>query len=558
MLSSLKIENIAVVEHSEINFDSGLNILTGETGAGKSIIIDAINAVLGERTSKDIVRSGCDKARVTAWFDKIPESLHDLLEQYDIDIDDDGLLISRIISSDGRSSCKVNGCNVTVSMLRDIGRNLISICGQHDSQFLLQKDYHLGFIDSVAGSEELLDEYVEIYTKVKDVKKRLKVLLKNEDEKEHRIDILQYQIDEISRADLHIGEKEELLKQKNAIRNIEKITGCVHKCDALLNGNDNENGILSLMHNLSSCLNELSGYDDSVSVITEGINDMIYTLSDYSSDINSHLNDAEYSYSDINEIEARLDLIYRLSKKYGEDEKAILGFLDKVTEEYNSICNSDEMIDELSNELIVLEEELFKKGCYLSDARKSAAIDFENKIKRELNYLDMPNAQFLVDFKDSDATENGLDDVEFLFSANSGQEPKSLHKIASGGELSRVMLAIRSVLSDTEPTATVIFDEIDTGVSGRAAHKIAYKMHELSRFKQVLCVTHLAQIAAYADNHLYIEKHADDERTYTNVVSLDEAGCVNEIARIIGGEVITPATLESAREMIEYAKSGNF
>ncbi len=558
MLSSLKIENIAVVEHSEINFGNGLNILTGETGAGKSIIIDAINAVLGERTSKDIVRSGCDKARVTAWFDKIPESLCDLLEQYDVDNDDGGLLISRIISSDGRSSCKVNGCNVTVSMLRDIGRNLISICGQHDSQFLLQKDYHLGFIDSVAGSEELLDEYVEIYSKVKEIKKRLKVLLKNEDEKERRLDILQYQIDEISRADLHIGEKEELMKQKNVIRNIEKITGCVHKCDALLNGNDNENGILGLMHNLSSCLDELSGYDASASVIAEAVNDIIYTLSDYSSEINSHLNDAEYSYSDINEIEARLDLIYRLSKKYGEDEKAILSFLDKATEEFNSICNSDEMIEELSNELIALEEELFKKGCYLSDARKSAAIDFENKIKRELNYLDMPNAQFLVDFKDSDATENGLDDVEFLFSANSGQDTRSLHKIASGGELSRVMLAIRSVLSDTDPTATVIFDEIDTGVSGRAAHKIAYKMHELSRLKQVLCVTHLAQIAAYADNHLYIEKHADDKRTYTNVVSLDEAGCVNEIARIIGGEVITPATLESAREMIEYAKSGNF
>ena len=558
MLSGLKIENIAVIEHSEINFDSGLNILTGETGAGKSIIIDAINAVLGERTSKDIIRTGADKARVTAWFDKIPDTLCDLLTQYDVDCDDGGLIISRIISSDGRGGCKVNGCPVTVSMLREIGRNLISICGQHDSQFLLQKDYHLGFIDTIAGSEDLLDEYREIYGKCKVIRKKLRNLLKDEDEKERRLDILQYQIDEISQADIRIGEKEELTRQKNAIRNIEKITSCIHKCDALLNGSDEDNGILSLMHGLSGCVSDLSGFDDSFSVISDGINDMIYALSDYSSEINSKLDDAEYAFSDLNEIEARLDLIYRLSKKYGNSEEEILDFLAKAEEEYSSICNSDELIEELSNELLYLEDELFKKGCYLSDARKSAAIDFENKIKRELTYLDMPNAQFVVDFKDSAANENGIDDVEFLLSANSGQDPKSLNKIASGGELSRVMLAIRSVLSDSDSTTTVIFDEIDTGVSGRAAHKIAYKMHELSKFKQILCVTHLAQIAAYADNHLYIEKNFSEGKTYTNVSSLDSDGCVKEIARIIGGEVITQSTLESAREMIEYARSGSF
>lgn len=558
MLSGLKIENIAVIEYADINFDDGLNILTGETGAGKSIVIDAINAVLGERTSKDIIRTGCDKARVTAWFDKIPYSLYALLSQYDIENEDGGLVISRIISSDGRGSCKVNGYPVTVTMLREIGRNLISICGQHDSQFLLQKDYHLGFIDNIADSEELLGKYREIYIKSKAIRKKLKSLLKDEDEKERRLDILRYQIDEITQADIHIGEKQELVRQKNSIRNIEKIRSCIRKCDALLNGVDEDNGILSLMHSLSCCISELKGYDGSYSAISDGITDMIYSLSDYSSEINAHLFDDEYSYTDINEIEARLDLIYRLSKKYGSTEEEILDYLAKAQEEYNSICNSDELIEELSNELLMLEDELFKKGCYLSDARKSAAIDFENKIRRELNYLDMPNAQFVVDFKDTSATENGIDDVEFLFSANAGQEPKSLHKIASGGELSRVMLAIRSVLSDTDSTTTVIFDEIDTGVSGRAAHKIAYKMHELSKFKQVLCVTHLAQIAAYADNHLFIEKHTADGRTYTNVSSLDYEGSVNEIARIIGGEVITLNTLESAKEMIEYAQSGSF
>lgn len=558
MLSGLKIENIAVIEHSDVNFDRGLNILTGETGAGKSIVIDAINAVLGERTSKDIIRTGCDKARVTAWFDKIPDSLYDLLGQYDIDSSDGGLIISRIISSDGRGSCKVNGYPVTVTMLREIGRNLISICGQHDSQFLLQKDYHLGFIDTIANSEELLDEYKAIYSKSRAIRKQLKGLLKNEDEKERRLDILKYQIDEIEQADIHIGEKNELLRQKNAIRNLEKISGCIHKCDALINGNDEENGALSLLHSLSACVSELTGYDDSFSAISDGVNDMIYALSDYSSEINSRFDDSEYAYADINEIEARLDLLYRLSKKYGSTEEEILEYLAKAQEEYGSICNSDELIEQLSEELLELEDELFKKGCYLSDARKTAAIDFENKIKRELNYLDMPNAQFVVDFKDIAASENGLDDVEFLFSANAGQEPKSLHKIASGGELSRVMLAIRSVLSDTDSTTTVIFDEIDTGVSGRAAHKIAYKMHELSKFKQVLCVTHLAQIAAYADNHLYIEKHFSDEKTYTNVSTLEDDERVKEIARIIGGEVITSNTLESAKEMIEYAQSGSF
>ncbi len=558
MLSYLKIENIAVIEHSEITFDSGLNILTGETGAGKSIVIDAINAVLGERTSKDIIRTGCDKARVTACFDDISDSIGDLLNKYDIDSTDNSMLISRIISSDGRGSCKVNGCPVTVTMLREIGRNLISICGQHDSQFLLQKDCHLGFIDSIAADDELLDEYRDIYRRTKDVKKKLKSLLKNEDEKERRLDILKYQIEEISMADICVGEKQELLRQKNTIRNIEKISDCINRCDALLNGNDTDSGILSLMHNFSSSMSELSNYDDSFSAIADSVNDMLYILSDYSSEINARLSEVEYSYSDINSIEERLDLLYRLSKKYGATEEEILGFLSKAQDEYDSISNSDEMIEALNEELLALEDELFKKGCYLSDARKSAAIDFENKIKRELNYLDMPDALFTVDFKDITANETGMDDVEFLFSANVGQEPRPLHKIASGGELSRVMLAIRCVLSDTDITSTVIFDEIDTGVSGRAAHKIAYKMHELSKYKQVLCVTHLAQIAAYADNHLYIEKRSDEENTFTNVFSLDYDGRINEIARIIGGEVITPSTVESAKDMIEYAKSGSF
>ncbi len=558
MLSSLKIENVAVIEHSEITFDEGLNILTGETGAGKSIVIDAINAVLGERTYKDIIRSGCDKARVTAYFDNIPESLLSVFDQYDIDCEDNGILISRIISADGRGSCKVNGCTVTVSMLREIGRNLITICGQHDSQFLLLKEHHLGFIDAMAESDELIEDYREVFYKVKAGRKKLRELLKNEDDKDRRLDILKYQIEEITQADIKIGEKEELLNRKKAIRNIEKITDNLKKADALLNGNDGSDGIVSDLHTLSRCINEVSNFDDSFSEMCEGLNNIIYTIADYSAEIGSRSQDTDGEFYDINEIEARLDLLYRLSKKYGGTEEEIIDFLQRAQSEYYGIFNNDEAIEKLQEELYELEDELFKRGCYLSDARKNAAIDFENRVKRELNYLDMPKAEFIVDFKDAAATEKGLDDIEFLFSANSGQEAKPLNKIASGGELSRVMLAIRCVLSDTDTLSTMIFDEIDTGVSGKAAHKIAYKMHELSKFKQVLCVTHLAQIAAYADNHLYIEKNSDNNATFTNVTSLDYEGRLREIARIIGGEIITQTTLESAKELIGYAESGGF
>ncbi len=554
MLSSLKIENVAVIEQAEILFDHGLNILTGETGAGKSIVIDSINAILGERTSKDIVRKGAEKARVTAFFENIPYSLVSTLEQYDVDCEDNSLLITRIVSADGRGNCKVNGSPVTVSMLKDIGRNLITICGQHDSQYLLLKEHHLSFIDAMADSEELLNDYKDTYVELKRVNKQLRKLLQNEDDKERRLEFLRFQIDEINNANLKVGEKEELQKEKKKFLAKEKIMAALSNANSLLHGDEMSQGITSALYSLAACLDEVSQYDSKFSEYIEVLNSAVYTLEECGSEINSALNEDDNSYYDIDSIEQRLDLLYRLSKKYGNTEEDMLAYLQKITEEYESIVMSDELSEKLLSEITVLEDELFKRGCYLSDCRKNAALEFEEKVRNELLYLDMPNAQFVVDFKDVNAMESGMDEVEFLFSANSGQEPKPLQKIASGGELSRVMLAIRCVLSSSDSLPTMIFDEIDTGVSGRAAHKIAYKMHELSQEKQVLCVTHLAQIAAYADNHLYIEKSTVGNATYTEVSSLSDNERIEEIARIIGGDVITQTTLSSAKELIDFAK----
>lgn len=554
MLSSLKIENVAVIEYSEIMFDRGLNILTGETGAGKSIIIDAINAVLGDRTSKDIIRSGADKAKVTAYFEELPSHTLKALEELGIDCEDDSsLLITRIINSDGRNICRVNGNSVTVSMLKAIGRELITICGQHDSQHLLVKEHHIDFIDAMADSEELSESYRETYNELKSVRKKLKKLLTAEDERENRIDFLKYQIDELTAAGIKPGERAALKKERDKISSREEILRSLAAVEALINGDGESRGLSEGVYALLENLQSLSRFDDRFTTFCENLEELRYVLSECSSLSSSSLISDDGEYGDINAIEERLDEIYRLSRKYGATEEEMLSYLAKIVEEYNSLVSGDEMIEELQDTYNELANELFKRGCYLSDCRKQTAIDFEDKVVRELHYLDMPDARFTVDFREANATENGMDEVEFLFSANAGQEMRPLIKIASGGELSRVMLAIRCVLSDCDSVETMIFDEIDTGVSGRAAHKIAKKMHELSACKQVLCVTHLAQIAAYADNHLYIEKKRDEDTTYTVVTSLDSDEKIKEIARIIGGDIITEITLDSAKELIAYA-----
>lgn len=557
MLTSLKIENIAVIEQAEIFFGEGLNVLTGETGAGKSIVIDSINAVLGERTSRELIRDSAEKGKVTAFFEDIPDDVTEKLREYEIDVDEDNsLLITRVISADGRSSSKINGCNVTATMLKNIGRDLISICGQHDSQYLLSKDYHLKFIDDIANSDELLGDYLEVYEKIKVATKELRKLRNTDFDKEQRLDFLKYQINELKSADLKIGEKEALKEEKKKILSREKIENTLRKADALLNGDEFSGGMNSAIYELSRCLDELKDYDKKFDSLYSSLEDVRYVIGDCSAEISASLSDSGNGYTDINAIEERLDILYRLSSKYGETEEEMLSYLQKIEEEYESISMSDELIEKLEDEIDELSEELFKKGCCLSDLRKITALEFEKKVMEELQFLNMPDAVFTVNFEEAQATKTGMDDVEFLFSANRGQSAKPLSKIASGGELSRVMLAIRCVLSDTDTVSTMIFDEIDTGVSGRAAQKIAYKMHEIAFSKQVLCVTHLAQIAVYGNNHLLIEKKTEGDNTYTSVRTLSDEERINEIARIIGGDVITEKTLSSAEELISYAKNG--
>ena len=555
MLSSLKIENVAVIEKAEILFGPGLNVLTGETGAGKSIVIDSINAVLGERTSRELIRDGADKAKVTALFENISESVRSKADEYDIDCDDNALIISRIISSDGRSTCKINGQPVTVTMLKNIGRELITICGQHDSQHLLLKEKHLSYVDSIADCKDFFDSYSEVFGKIKSVRKQLKKLLSDIDDKEQKLEYLKFQIDEISNANIIIGERNHLTEEKKRYQNKESILNSLNLCSSILAGNDTNGGLLNEIDVLINELRNLSEFDKRFSDTAETISEMKYALEDCNSDINQSLNGSNDNDIDINSIEERLDVLYRLSKKYGDTEEEILSYLDKITYEYEDITLGDEKAQNLQNEYDELGEDLFNKGCYLSDCRKQSAARFEEEVTSALHYLDMPGAEFTVEFNDAPATLTGIDDVEFLFSANPGQEPKPLIKIASGGELSRVMLAIRCVLSDRDEISSMVFDEIDTGVSGRAALKIANKLHELSEYKQVLCVTHLAQIAAYADNHLYIEKNVEEGRTFTKVSSLTYNDRIREIARIIGGDIITQTTLKSAEEMIEFAKN---
>lgn len=554
MLTDLKIENVAVIKKADIFFENGLNILTGETGAGKSIVIDSINAVLGERTSKELVRDGEKSAKVTAFFEDISQNVKNVLDELDVEQEDDGtLLISRTVTSDGRSSCKVNGQPVTATMLKRIGRELITICGQHDSQKLLQSESHLGYIDALANCGGLLEEYRVLYKKMQSLKKELSALDTDEADKKNRLDFLQYQINELESADITVGEIENLKAQKAKIQNREMILNSLYACHSLLAGDENTAGLAQNLYALSSFLAQLSDYHSEFLPYAQSVTDFKYEMDECLSDISARIDGADESDASIDAIESRLDILYRLSKKYGNTEEEMLSHLEKARDEYDSIAFSGERKAELEEKLSSCEKEVFDLGCLISDHRKAAALRFEAQVSSELSFLDMPYARFSVFFKDREPYENGLDEVEFLFSANAGQEEKPLSKIASGGELSRVMLAVRCVLTGNTDEGTMIFDEIDTGVSGRAAHKIAAKLREVSLGKQVICVTHLAQIAAFADNHLLIEKQTDDEQTVTKVKKLEGENRIRELARIIGGDVITPSTMKSAQELIDFS-----
>lgn len=555
MLLGLKIENIAIIEESEISFESGLNVLTGETGAGKSIIIDSINAVLGERTSKELIRTGASSAKVTALFSNISSNVQSKLSEFDIEYDDASLVLQRSINADEKNVCRINGVPATASMLKQIGRELINIHGQHDNQALLSPEKHFQFIDSMAGNEELLEKYREQFNTLLALKDELKSISMNEAEKARKIEMLDFQIEELENARLRTGEREELTNQKTLYINSEKVIGNLHAAYAALKGDDEAGGAADAIELAAQRLEFAGEYFGDVSEIAQAVREMSYSISDHAAEIRNLMHSLDYDPSELEEIEERLDLLYRISRKYGSTEEEMLAFLENATAERNSITLSDQRAIELEREITDAEEKTYVFAKKLSESRKKAALEFAGGVKKELAFLDMPNVDFVADIKQIAAGINGIDQIEFLICANAGEVPKPLAKIASGGELSRIMLAIKNVISTKDNIDTLIFDEIDTGVSGRAAQKIAMKLHQVSEGRQVICVTHLAQIAAQAQSHLKISKNVVKGKTYTKVDKLDYEGRQYELARILGGLEITDLQLMNAREMLDIAKN---
>lgn len=550
MLTSLKIENVAIIESAAIEFGCGLNVLTGETGAGKSIVIDSINAILGERTSRDIIRTGAQSAKVYAVFEDVNERVRNFLDENGIDCEDGVLIINRTLSREGKNVCRINGAPVTVSMLREIGGELIDIHGQHDNQSLLSPEKHCGFVDSFAGNADLITDYREKYGRLCEIRSKLKKLTTDESSKSQRIDFLTYQIDELEKAEITIGERDELKARKSLINNSQKVIESLNIAYEALKA---DGAGIDMITDAESEIANASAYMEMLGEASEKITDIRYELEDIAETVRDAMTEVNFDPSELEDIDERLDLLYRLSKKYGDTEEEMLEYLEKARAELDNIAFSEERVKELQKQKKEALAETETAACKLTESRKTAGEKLSNAICSELEFLDMPNVRFVVKCSDIGLTENGKDEIEFLISANAGEEPKPLAKIASGGELSRIMLAIKNVLAETDGVDTMIFDEIDTGVSGRAAQKIAMKLRSASKGRQVICVTHLAQIAAQGDVHLYISKSVSDGKTYTNIKSLIEEERVAEIARIMGGMEITKLQLESAREMLENA-----
>ncbi len=555
MLSNLKISNIAIIKEAVVDFNNGLNVLTGETGAGKSIIIDAINAILGERTSRELIRSDSNSAEVSAFFENINDDVVDILNEIGIQCEEDRtLLVSRKISIDGKNACKVNGTNVTVSMLKKIGQALINVHGQMDNHNLLNEELHYTYIDSFAENNDIYDVYLNSYNEYCTLKRRYDNLIVNESEKARKIDLLTYQIKEIEDSGIKIGERDELEKRKKILQNAEQLLSLVNNAVEIINGNDNFTGVTDMLNNASSSLIKASAYDETLNKVSDTISEMSYSIADCASELNSFLYSLDVDPNELDIIEERLDILFRLSKKYGQNESEILEYLDRAQKELDDITFSDKLKEQLEIELNEKFEIMDKSSKKLSANRQKYGDIFINKVKAELLFLDMPSISFNIVQNRKDYDETGADEIYFLISANAGEEPKPLSKIASGGELSRIMLAIKNVLATKDNIQTLVFDEVDTGVSGRAAQKIGIKLKEVSKNRQVLCVTHLAQIACFADNHFLISKSETDNKTYTRVDNLDNDGKVRELARIIGGIESTQLSLETAAEMIENAK----
>ena len=549
MLAQVFINNIAVIERASIDLDKGFTVLTGETGAGKSIIIDAIHAVLGERTSKELVRTGAQSASVSALFTGLdPETLA-LLDNLSVPREEDGsLLIQRDIRLEGRSACKLNGAPATVSMLRELGPRLITIHGQHESYELLSPDVHMAYLDSYAGLEELLCAYRQAYHALRDTQRQLEVLRTDEGEKARLSDLLRYQIQEIEEAAVRPGERDELEAQREVLRNSEKIAGALELARGLLNGDEDREGVLTGVERASAETERVAAYLPELEDAAQKLREAGYLLED--ADAALRAVGVEFDPALQESIEERLDTLYKLGLKYGDSEEKILAFLEDCRSRLHQIEFSDEERERLEARYEEEKRRAIALAKELSEKRRAASTQFIAQVKEELAFLNMPGIQFETEIQRVPLTAMGCDRVQFLVSANKGEPPKPMSKIASGGELSRIMLAIKTVLSGKDKVETLIFDEVDTGISGDAANKVGQKLKQVSKDRQVLCITHLAQIAAMADHHFLIEKHEEGGRTFTQVQELDLEGRKREVARIMVGEGATDLQLRMAGEML--------
>ena len=547
MLSLLHIENIAVIECADISFDSGFNILTGETGAGKSIVIDAISAILGERAYRDMIRTGTNKASVRAVFTNVPEFpwFADNGVEYDSET-----IIQREVYLDGKNVCRVNGTLVTVSILRKLGIQLINIHGQHDSASLFDEANHLQFLDAFAENQGLIDTYYEKYSTVAKLRKEIDRLHMDESEKLRRMETLRYQIEEISKANLQAGEDETLEQRRKILQNAEKLSDGIHTAVECLYGGDDTDGAASLLAEAERELARLVRYTDAYNDIHDKVADLMYQVQDVAEELRDARDDLSYSADELEQIESRLDVIHRLRRKYGSSCEEILQYLESAQKELDEIEFADDHVERLKLKCEKAEKEAWSAAKELRKNRMIAAENLSSRILQELAQLDMPKVQFSCNFTDTELTPLGADMVAFYMSANAGEALKPMSKVASGGELARIMLAMKNVLAEQDHVSTLIFDEVDTGVSGRAAQKVAEKLRSVARSKQVLCVTHLPQLAALANTHLLIAKEERNGRTYTTVTPLDLEGRKRELARIIGGANITETTLKSAEEML--------
>ncbi len=552
MIKSLHIENIAVIEKTDIDFKDGFNVLTGETGAGKSIIIDAINAVLGERTSKDLIRAGSDKAVVSAVFSNLSKEAATQLTDNGYSLDDDGnLLITRILTQSG-GAIKINGAAATATVLKEISKNLINIHGQHDNQKLLNPDNYYIYLDMLAENESERNQYYDEFKHFNSVRRELNAQETDEGEKLRRTEILKYQIDELEKAEIEIGEVEQIKRQLTIAENFEKTVAALNNAEYCIDGSENSDGAVSLIKNAQHYVDGIK--NDEFSALSEKLAATYATLEEISAEIRAFTDNDAYLELDAEKLRERLDTLSRLMLKYGGSEEQMLSFLENARQELQQIECSDARIAELGVELDASTERLIDFGERLTATRVAAAEQFCKQVTEVLTLLDMPNVAFKVNVQKQKYTRFGCDAVEFLISANKGESVKPLHKIASGGELSRTMLAIKSVLAERDDVDTLIFDEIDTGISGRAADKVGAQLQKVAESRQVICVTHLAQIAAYAGNHLLIEKSVSNDRTYTSVKELDYESQIGEIARIMSGTDITQNLYNSAKELLDRSK----